>query len=208
MLLVFVLVIILFLFLVLFTQICINVNSIKVSNLNNERKFIWDYNIKLELYFCNRIKIFQVPIYKAKLAKSRRWNKLKKQLNKKQNWSLKQVKLIVRYLKELKIDVEKFCFNLSLGTENVIITSFIVAFIASSIGILIGNFIKNYNENLYYYKIRPLYKNENIVDMKFSCIIKVKLIHIIYVIYKFSKIRSDMKDEPTSHRRSYDYSYE
>ena len=208
MLLVFIFIAVFFLLVLLLSEIQIKVNYIKISNMNNKRKFCWDYLIKLELYLFSKIKLFDIPIYKEKFEKSKRWNKLKKEFKKKKDWSFSQNRQIIEQVKKVKPNIDKFSLNLCIGTEDVVATSFAVAFIASSIGIFMGQYIPNFQSEKHYYQINPIYKNENVLDLRFSCIIKAKLVHIIYVIYMFSKKRSDKKHEPASNRRSYDYSYE
>ena len=61
----------------------------------------------------------------------------------------------------------------------------------------------------YNYTIEPIYQNKNIYKIQFNCIIQVKMVHIINVIYIFlKKGRSDLNERTTSNRRSYGYSYE
>lgn len=112
-------------------------------------------------------------------------------------------------VKKLQINLDEFHLNLQIGTRDVIITSAIVAVIASALGIILAKVIKNYDDQKYRYKIIPVYKNKNMVNLSFDCIIKVKMIHIISIIYTLvSKRKEKIKYERTSNRRSYDYSYE
>ena len=57
------------------------------------------------------------------------------------------------------------------------------------------------------FKIIPLYKYGNAINFRLNCIINVKLVHIIHIIYILSK-KGMIKNERASNRRSYDYSYE
>ena len=58
------------------------------------------------------------------------------------------------------------------------------------------------------YIITPLYFNQNIVNIEISGIFEIKMIHIINIIYILNKKEGVKKNERTSNRRSYDYSYE
>ena len=111
-------------------------------------------------------------------------------------------------IKKSKIELEFFKTNIKIGTEDIIFTSFIVTILSSLLGIGLAKAIKKYTENKFYYSILPVYGKNNMLDIDLNCIINVKLVHIIYVIYMFSKKRSEKKYERTSNRGSYDYSYE
>ena len=57
------------------------------------------------------------------------------------------------------------------------------------------------------YNIKPIYNNQNLIIGEFSGIFQIKMIHIIN-IYVLKRKEGVKKNERTSHRRSYDYSYE
>ncbi len=55
----------------------------------------------------------------------------------------------------------------------------------------------------------PIYEDKNRIKLILNCIIQVKLVHIISIIYYVVKKRKEKrKYERASNRRSYDYSYE
>ena len=56
------------------------------------------------------------------------------------------------------------------------------------------------------FSVYPLYNFGNSIKINLNCIIKVKIVHIIYVIYILLRRRN--KNERASNRRAYDYSYE
>lgn len=53
----------------------------------------------------------------------------------------------------------------------------------------------------------PMYRFGNSINLSLNCIINVKMVHIIYVIYILLK-KGMIKNERTSNRGAYDYSYE
>ena len=111
--------------------------------------------------------------------------------------------------KRLKIKLEEFHFVLELGTKDVLITSAMIAFLSSVLGIAIARVIKKYQEEKYEYKMIPVYQNKNIINLNLNCIIQVKMVHIICIIFTLLRKRKEkQKHERTSNRRSYDYSYE
>ncbi len=108
----------------------------------------------------------------------------------------------IETIKMLQVKFEKVDMNAEIGTENVSLTVFLVAFFSTLLGMLFRNSdYRNIN-----YNIMPMYKFGNTIKINLKCIISVKMVHIIYVIYKLG--RKGLKNERTSNRRSYDYSYE
>lgn len=89
-----------------------------------------------------------------------------------------------------------------------ILTSAIITALASIIGIGLARIIEIYNKEKYSYEIYPIYQNKNLIKLDLNCIIKVKMVHIISIIYLIVKKRRVEKSERTSNRMSYDYSYE
>lgn len=208
-------------FIILFLILCIlliTFSTIKINiqklNFNNEEvNTALDYSFFIELYFLDKIKIFSLMINPEKLEKLNKKMNLKTKI-KQVNFSKIKNELpnkneIKELVKKLKIKLDEFHLILQIGTEDVIITSAIVTGIASILGIILAKLIKNYNDEKYRYEIMPVYKNKNMVKLSFDCIIKVKMIHIINIIYTLvSKRKEKIKYERTSNRRSYDYSYE
>ena len=66
--------------------------------------------------------------------------------------------------------------------------------------------VENYkNQN---FTIKPIYINQNLINILIDGIFEIKMIHIINIIYILNKKEGVKKYERTSNRRSYDYSYE
>lgn len=183
-------------------QARIYIKELKLSNLNsNQLEF--SYLIYLGLYLGGKIKIIEVTLDKTKIKNSKLFCKMKNQ-----NMIKEMSKMdIFENLKVLKLNVESFKLDLQLGTENVIFTTYAVAIISTVISILIGIKIKNYNKEQHYFKVSPIF-NKNTIDLRFESIIYLKKAHIIRIIYKELKRRSDKKNERTSNRKSYGYGYE
>lgn len=203
-------ILVLFLFIALLILILLFISYIRIDfddiYVSNIPKFHYDFRIKIGIYIFNKIKIFGFTINKEKLKKNKLIGKFEKRMKKEQiDISFSE---IMNIIKKMHINLDKFNTEIKLGTEDVILTSVIVGIVASSIGIILGRLIKHYEEGKYGYEILPYYNRKNIFDMKLNCIINTKLVHIIYVIYMFSKKRSENKYERTSNRRAYDYSYE
>ena len=106
-------------------------------------------------------------------------------------------------IKRLKIRIEEFKMYLALGTESVMLTVNLIAIISAICGIAFRSLEPTKTE----YRVIPLYNFGNSIKFNLNCIISVKIVHIIYVIYILSKKRRN-KHERASDRRTYDYSYE
>ena len=97
--------------------------------------------------------------------------------------------------------------EISLGTENASLTAMLVPFVTTILMISLKNKLKRYDENQKLL-IKPLFINQNIVNIVFSGIFEIKMIHIINAICIVNKKRKGDKYDRTSNRRSYDYGYE
>lgn len=207
----------------------LSISKLKIDTENGNI----DYEIKFGLYFMKKIRIIGLKLNKEKQEKiKRRIQKLQnsKLIKKLSKTSIKKIplklekklereilfnnikplKLAKIIFKNLKIEILKFKMNLQIGLEDVIITSSLITIISVIVPIILrltNKYIKNINN--YRYKILPIYGNKNVLKLDLDCIINLKLVHIINIIYIIVKMkrRSD-KNERTSNRRSYDYCHE
>ena len=224
-------------FLVVVISIFIIINSsfkLSISKLiiDTEKKKI-DYELKFGLYFMKKIKIIGIKINKKKIAKikkgiqhienSKMLKKLTKINMKKlsvnfeekikrkiKNNNLELVKIVKAIRNNLKIETLELKMDLKVGVEDVIITSIFIAIISSIISIILGLTAKNLKKkkNNYYYRVMPIYGKENIFKLNLNCIINLKLVHIINIIYMIVKKGRSDKYVRTSNRRSYGYCHE
>lgn len=185
----FIVFIIIILFL-LFSSLKLEIFESLISNLQN----IKNISFKISLYLFNKFKIFSIKISPNK------WNK---NINVNYKKTFKMLKIIQKYK---IIQIEKFIFNLELGTQNPIISSYIIAVFSSLISYMLAMYISKYDKTKYNYQLTPLYINQNKFNLSINCIVSIKLVHIIYMIYVLRK--DDDKNGRTSHRRSYDNCYE
>lgn len=185
----------------------IRIEKLNISNYT-KGKILKDYEFHIELHLLNKIKILNISIDKSIIKKM----KLKDKFN---NVNVLQLKKdmpskaeIKEMIKKLDIKLAKLDLKLDIGIDDVILTSAIVAVLSAIIGIVLPHVIKQYNEENYKYVITPLYIGKNVIKLSLNCIIQVKMVHIIYIIYILLKRRRVYKYERTSNRRTYDYSYE
>lgn len=194
--------------LIILSTISIRIEEFKASNYNECGKLNVDYKIFFELLFLNKLKILSIKIDKQLADKLNVKQRMKNIDFKQVKTDIPSKKELKELFKRLKIRIDKLNLKLEIGTIDVILTSAIIAILASVIGIILANVIKKYEKEKYNYKIYPIYQNKNLIKLNLNCIIKVKMVHIIYIIYLLVMKRRVEKNERTSNRRSYDYSYE
>ena len=171
-----------------------NITNVKEKSLKNPNK-----KAQVNISFClfNYIKWFGLKLDEKKFNKMYEKIKLGKIDLKKLEQDFKLRDLL--QLKKLRAEIEYLNLELKIGT---------VAVISTLISIILPYLIKRYQKDKYYYKILPLYNN-NAYEIKFDCIINIKLVHIINILYyQFKKGRKKNDGKRTSNRRSYGYSYE
>jgi len=193
---------------IIFSSIKFEIKKVDISNCNKDSKLLYDYEIYLNLYFFNKIKAISIKIDKEKVAKLDIRNKIKKINFKKVKKDMLPKDEAKEIVNKLNIELERFDFKLQIGTIDMLITTAVVTILSSGIGIFLSKIIKEYKKERYNYEIYPIYQDKNLIKIELSCIIKVKMVHIISIIYLLLKKRRVEKNERASNRRAYDYSYE
>lgn len=213
----------------------IRYSSIRISIINLEidtdnKDIISDYQVEVDIYFLKKIRIMKFTVNEKKVKKlqnskfikrisninfGRVTKRLEKRLQDKVMLDYKNFNILnfVKVLsKEIKPEILKFKLNLKIGVEDIMVTTYAIPIISTLISFILRLTVKDVElknkRRDYYYKIEPIY-NKNIINLRLNCIINVKIVHIINIIYIFliKKRRSD-KYERASYRRSYGYSHE
>lgn len=206
-----------FLFVILLIVIAIITLKIKVEvenvqfNSYEEEHLKNNYIINIKIYIFRKLPIFKIKIDNNKvrrfLKNDKIMGKVKAEKNKiilnKNDINMKTLKA----LKNIKIDIKKLKLDINIGTENAATTAVIIPILSTIIAISLRKKINKYNQN-HVFKITPIYMNQNLININFSGIFEVKMIHIINTICILNKERKIDKYERTSHRRPYGYSYE
>ena len=202
---VFIFVLILIIVLLVFSRIRIEVINFKFSS-QTKRHINKDYKVIIKLCILKKIPILKVNITKTKLEKMKIKEKIKnidfKIIQNKNKFDKNAIKAI----KKSNININKINLNLEIGTENATLTSVIVPTISTILAILLSRKIENPKNQLFI--IQPVYINQNLINIVFSGIFEMKMIHIINIIYILNRKKGVNKHERTSNRRSYAYSYE
>lgn len=188
----------------IFSKIQIQIVNLKFSS-EKPRHINSNYQIIIKLLILKKIPVFKVSITKNKLEKVKLKEKVQ-QVNWQKLQSTNLEKDALKAIKELKLDVKNINLNIELGTENACFTSILVPAISTAISIWLGRKIKNYENQIFI--IKPVYLNQNFVNILISGIFEVKMKHIISMLYVLNEKEGVRKYERTSNRRAYDYSYE
>ena len=182
------------------------INSKKAKCVDEQSKVI----VKLKLF--GKIPIIKFIITKRKLKKLQKSFKMNEKIEEiEKNIIQNKDKIDVRLLAVIKeigrsITIERLELGMELGTQNAFLTSMIVAILSSIVAIGVSKM--KVKEDDVWYEIEPIYTNQNFVKIAISGIFKIKMVHIINIIYVLNKKGGMKNNERTSNRRSYDYSYE
>ena len=208
--LVFILVLLLIILIILTMKIKVEFKNIKITTLG-KKHINRDYEIKLIIFIFQKIPIFKMNINNEKVKKTIKnekiMNKIKQQEVKIIENTKKFNKEFIKTLKNINLKIKEINLKILIGTENASLTAFIIPVVSTVIAMIIRKHIKKYNEKQQFL-VLPIYLNQNLINVECSGIFEIKMIHIINTICIVNKKRKGDKNERTSNRRSYDYSYE
>ena len=190
-------------------NIDININKNENGNDNKHKKINIDgnYIIVLKLCILGKIPVINIKITSEKIKKFK--FKFKEKIKKidiqkiEKDMSINKLKEV---LKENKFVINRINLNIEIGTENASLTAILIPIISMVISFLLKNKIKSYK--IQKFNVKPVFINKNLLNIDFSGIFEIKMIHIINIIYILNKKEGVKKYERTSNRRSYAYSYE
>lgn len=205
-----ILIISIFLILIITVKVEVKIQNIKYNSekVKGER-LANNYQIIIKILTLEKIPIFILKINKSKIekinAKTHLKQKIKEEIQKQdiakaiemeKKFDLK--KLIPEVYKNIKLETENINLKIDIGTENVVLTSFIIPIISTILAFTVK---RNF-------EVQPIYQNKNIIKFELNGIFSVKMIHIIDTICILKKKRRVYKNERTSNRRTYDNCYE
>ena len=191
----------------IFSKIQVEIENFRLNLPKNKNKILNDtFLFKIKLVIFGTLPIINLKINREKLKKlenNLKDKKIKLDINK----IGKQItKENINDAKKLQMHIEKIKLKINFGTENTILTSFIVPIISTIWSIVLTK--KRVKEEKQRLEINPIYNKGNLVNIVFEGIFEIKMIHIIKVICAKIKKRRVEKYERTSNRRAYDYRYE
>ena len=206
-------------FLLIFLIIILMIITIRIKiefknfefNSQNKEHVNKNYKIEITIYTFNLIPISKLKITNKKINKALSNEKIRKAINEQKTKIIENRKNIdieaIKEIKNIKMEIDEMNLNISLGTEDAAITAFIIPIISTFIAIFLSQKVEKYNDNQKFL-IQPVYINQNLINIEFSGIFQIKMMHIINTIFIVNKKRKGDKNERTSNRRSYDYGYE
>ena len=188
-----------------FEFINLRFTSLEKEHLNK------NYEIKITIYILQKIPILKTKITNKKLKKVINNERIKETIKEQEEKIFRNTKDMekqtIKGLKSLRIEIEEMNLKIFIGTEDASITAFIIPVFSTIIAMFLSQKVKKYNDKQIF-SIMPIYINQNLINIEFSGIFQIKMIHIINVICIISKKRKGDKNGRTSNRRSYDYGYE
>lgn len=199
--------------LLVFSTISFLIEKVEFSN---KAKIKLDYIIHFELKILGKVRILRVSITPQKIEKIMKKFNLKERLHK-INWKdlkadLPSNERTIQIVKKLDLKLEEFQLKLELGTEDVIITSFLVMLISSVLAMVLTKVIKHYEKEKYSYEIMPIYENRNVIKLMLNGKIQIKVFSIIAIIFEL--IKANRKEEKKNKqkdilkKKKYSYGYE
>ena len=207
-----VLIIILLLVVVSYSNLELEIINIDF-NSQNKKKLNSNYKYIIRLKILSKITILKITFTQNKIEKilskidvDKKIEKFEEKIQEKRyNSYLKFLKTIGEELLK-EINIKSIEINIVICTENALLTSMIVSIVSSVISIIMS--IKYNGKEKFIYQIKPMFSNQNLINVKFAGIFQIKMIHIIHAICIVKKKWRSDKYERTSDRGTYDYSYE
>ena len=199
------------LLLILFiSTIQIKIKELVIDSTNKKDNNI---NLYIRLKVLNKLTYLKLKLNKEKISKFKVLNKrMLKNINQIKNELINNRKKVlnintIQILRNLDIEIDKLKLNLKIGLADSFLTSITVGIIGALISIVIAKNTKEYSDK--YYLIIPEYNENPLVKINLNCIINIKMIHIINVIYMLSKNKrsesichSDKESKPCAVRRA------
>ena len=165
--------------LIIASTLHIQIKNLSISNM--QKKNNTKYAIIFSIYFANKIKYiwFNLNSKRAKKIYS------KVQLEKIDLKKFKKVFKLsnLKELTKLHLKISDLNLEMNIGTKSPLVTSFLVVTISNAISLLLPHLVNNLKDNRYFYNIKPLYYNKELYKINLDCIIEIKMVRIINVIY-------------------------
>lgn len=185
-----------------FSKLEFKIENLKISNIRKEsnNKILVQISLKIKNYHWISIKLNKkrlIKIYKTirQLKYKNNINKeIFKNINKEEIKSIREKNKIKKIISDTKI--EKLDAEIAIGTEDYIITSYIIAIISIIISNILPHIIeKNVKkiEESIKYNISPIYKPKNVCLIEINIIINTKISHFIQIIHLLQKISKSPK---------------
>ena len=186
------------------------IQNLKIST-NETPHLNKKYQIKIVIYTLGCIPILKINLNNKKIQKVINNPKIKEKIKQQETKIIENKvnidKELITSLKNIKTEIKEINLKIIIGTENASLTAFTIPVISTLVAVVLSKQIKKYNEKQVFL-VEPVYLDKNLINIEISSIFQIKMIHIINTICIVNKKRKGDKNERTSNRRTYDYSYE
>lgn len=176
--------------------------EIKNFNISNCYKIENKMGLFFQIYVLKKIKILS---FKTNISKI-------KDVYTKDQYNIKKINKTIKLIGIKKNIIDKFKFkklnlDINIGVGDTILTAYLIAILSTIFSIYLSKYIEGkVQENNF--QITPIYNEKVQYKISLNCIISIKMVHIIYIIYLIMKKRRDEKYVRTSNRRTYESGYE
>ena len=175
-----------------YSNIILNIRECDISynvSLKNEL-CIEKFKINLEFFLFKKIRILKIKIYKnyCEILKMKiHFNLLKELKDNKQKGTV----FVLKNIWKLDPEIKNINLYLKLGTENMMLTIFLVPTITTVLSGVISNYMKKYNKDISKctLEIKPNYLDINQFKLNLSTKISFDTITTLFFINKHRKIR-------------------
>lgn len=178
----------------------INVEKIQLNTI--KKPMIENILIYIKLKIFNKITFLKIKIDNKKIEKMKKSKFVNSKLLRKIIYKQKIIKIV----KDLDINLEQINLKLVIGLIDTMATILSIPILSTIISIIIAKTTKEYKKEKCKYTIIPNYSKNLVIKIQLDCIISLKLVNIMNVIYILLKEGSEKNDERTSNRRAYGYS--
>lgn len=186
------------LLILLLSNLEIEIKELEIDTTKKRKNIL----VCLKLKLFNKIPIFKINIDNKKIKSLEIKNKkLVKSIISSQRENLKLNNLEI--LKYLDFNLEEINLKVIISLVDIATTTVIIPILVTIISMFLKKTAKKYKKEKYKYSIIPDYNLNLMVKIKLKCIISIKIVNIINVIYMMLKKGSEKNDERTSNRGTY-----
>lgn len=209
-----------------FLTIRFNIAIVNLDIDTSKDKIMNNFEFIFKIYILNIIPIIKIKLDERKIKEIQEskiierlsninLKKITTSIEKRFNSEYKSIdilRFIVYVIKRIRPEILLFKLYLELGFEDIFLTTCSIPTISFLITLILkyGSVDRKLEKSnsKYSYKVVPVY-NKYKINMKFDCIISIKFVHIISIVYNFFiKQRRRNKYGRTSYRGAYGYSHE
>lgn len=180
----------------IFSKIRIQIENFRFSSVN-KRHINKDYKAIIKVYILKKIPILKINITKTKLERLKIKEKIRKINFKLIEENPKLDKKVWEAMKEVHTNIKKLDLKIELGTENASLTSIIVGILSTIIAITIRDKMKNQEKQKFI--VKPIYNNQNLINIEFTVIFEIKMTHILNIIYILNRKEKEEKFSKKRH---------